>query len=432
MRRSVTLWGPLRVAGIATGIVAAIYVVVAIGIISFVVQALQQSFDNDLAYRLHRIQAQVSSGTGPGRPGASPLGSMMVWLVAPDGTLQGTPGTPVLPPITELARRPVTISIDGTPYRLMEAQVQGGTLVLGNVQGNKVVLGEDVSSIEVITHFMTIGAVMIGVPLLLTVFGVAFWSGRGAAIPIEQARQRQLAFTADASHELRTPLQVIEAETSLALLRERPAKAYRETVERISHESARLHRIVDDLLWLARFQDEPSAPQSKVMDLREVASTALDRFQVVASQRGITLQVHSLVDSPPLVSGPPEWLERLAGVLVDNACRYTPDGGAIRIVTGVHGGGALLAVEDSGPGISPDQLARIFDRFYRASTRPGGAGLGLSIADSVVRATGGRWQVGRSPALGGAHFEVSWPLAQLPRGLSTQASHSPLPAPPEG
>ncbi|MGH7912572.1 MAG: sensor histidine kinase, partial [Candidatus Dormibacteraceae bacterium] len=81
-------------------------------------------------------------------------------------------------------------------------------------------------------------------------------------------------------------------------------------------------------------------------------------------------------------------------------------------------------VADSGPGVTAEQVQHIFERFHRASAAPGGAGLGLSIADSIVRSTGGQWAVGRSQALGGAQFEVSWPAQAAPRALQASTAHA--------
>jgi signal transduction histidine kinase len=107
------------------------------------------------------------------------------------------------------------------------------------------------------------------------------------------------------------------------------------------------------------------------------------------------------------ISAPPEWIDRLAGVLVDNACRYAGPGGNVRISVAVRGNRVSMTVEDSGPGIQAEDRARLFDRFHRAAEQGGGAGLGLAIADSIVRSTGGRWRIDES-RLGGALFEVSW------------------------
>jgi signal transduction histidine kinase len=94
-------------------------------------------------------------------------------------------------------------------------------------------------------------------------------------------------------------------------------------------------------------------------------------------------------------------------VLLDNACRYTPPDGTVDVHVGRRDGRVRLAVEDSGPGIPAGERSHIFDRFRRASDAPGGSGLGLAIADAVVGASGGRWEVGTSPA-GGASMAVTW------------------------
>ena len=107
------------------------------------------------------------------------------------------------------------------------------------------------------------------------------------------------------------------------------------------------------------------------------------------------------------ISAPPEWIDRLTGVLVDNACRYAGPGGSVRLSVATRGSRVSLTVEDSGPGIPAADRARLFDRFHRATEQGGGAGLGLAIADSIVRSTGGHWRIGES-GLGGALFEVSW------------------------
>jgi signal transduction histidine kinase len=105
-------------------------------------------------------------------------------------------------------------------------------------------------------------------------------------------------------------------------------------------------------------------------------------------------------------------------VLLDNACRYTPRGGTIGVSVSHRGPRLCLVVEDSGPGIEPEQRPLLFDRFHRATDEPGGTGLGLAIADTVVHATGGQWSVGDSP-LGGARMEVSWHRARRDRNQAT-------------
>ena len=116
-----------------------------------------------------------------------------------------------------------------------------------------------------------------------------------------------------------------------------------------------------------------------------------------------------------VIAAPAELVDRLVGVLVDNACKYSPEGGTVDVTVGVEGGRAFVAVDDAGPGIPEEDRARIFNRFHRSVATAGdagGAGLGLAIGDAIVRATGGRWGIGTSPA-GGARFTVSWGRSSL-------------------
>jgi signal transduction histidine kinase len=413
LREAVILWGPLRLAVLATAIVGIAYVFIAAALFVAVQQVGYGSVDSSLRGRMADIKQQCQPSEEASARcrvyiQGSGIATVLVWQVQPDGSLGATgPGVPNLPPAHVALDKPFNATINGAPYRMYASEVTGFGVV---------VLGSDVSVVQQELSFLVAGEGALAVPILGTIFLVSFLSGRRSAVPVEQARERQLAFTADASHELRTPLQVIEAETSLALLKDRPAASYRQTVERVAQEGRRLRTIVDDLLWLARFEHEPTMPERKLLDLRAVALTAHERFEAVASRKGLSLDLDPVEGPPPLIIGPPDWIERLAGVLVDNACRYTPEGGHIRIATVQSNGRSWLTVEDSGPGVPPEKLARVFDRFHRASNVPGGAGLGLSIADGIVRATGGHWRVGKSPHLGGACFEVSWPPVRMPRG----------------
>jgi two-component system OmpR family sensor kinase len=244
------------------------------------------------------------------------------------------------------------------------------------------------------------------------------------AAPIEQARQRQMDFTANASHELRTPLAVIQAQTSLALSQPRDEDWYQRAFTRVNQESQRMRHLVDELLWLARFEAMPRSGKAEPVDVGVMAQQAVDRFAAVAEDRQQRLTVR-LAGNSHVIAASPEWLDHLVGVLIDNACKYTPAQGAIDVRVAAEGSRIKLVVDDSGPGIPPDQRGAIFDRFRRATDQPGGAGLGLAIADAVVRATNGRWEVGTSPA-GGASMAVTWPrLLARPAGTRAATPEAP-------
>jgi len=158
------------------------------------------------------------------------------------------------------------------------------------------------------------------------------------------------------------------------------------------------------------------------VDLVTLAQACADRFRAVGP--AVTADVG---DAPALISAPPEWIDRLAGVLMDNACRYAGADGQVRIGVRTQGSRVSLTVEDSGPGIPADDRPHLFDRFHRATEHGSGAGLGLAIGDSIVRSTGGRWHVGDSP-LGGALMSVYWKHAQPHRPPAQRFTASGVPS----
>lgn len=419
------IWASARVAAMATAVVAVLFLVVVAAIDFTVYRRLHDQIDQRLETRLAAFAASPR-GPAAGRPnagGATPSQGLtlpgdrpinvplIVWIVDGSGDVVATtPNAPDLPVSLRHVDVPRTASVGGANFRLLgrTGSIQIHDELLPN---GRVIVGQSLDILyENMRELLAVEA--IAFPLVLVVvFAGAWLVGRWSAAPIEQARRRQLAFTADASHELRTPLAVIEAETSIALQqRERPVAYYRGSLERIADESVRLRHIVEDLLWLARYDATPAPPRSNAVDLSVLVPASVARFSTYAARRRIQL-AGSHPAGPALVSAPPEWIDRLLGVLIDNACRYTPEGGRVEVSVEVSEGRVRLTVDDSGPGIPPDQRSRIFDRFHRATTVAGGAGLGLAIGDAVVRGTAGRWEVGDSP-LGGARVSVTWPVAR--------------------
>jgi len=394
----------IRVALAATAIVGIAYVVVALAVVLLATRNLTAQIDENLASTL----AQISRGDVARPPGGDggfdappprvPFGApVIVWTQHPDGTVTCNRPDAILPAAYYGVRGPVTVAI-GTASVRLEGAPAGNTFV---------VVGQTTESVAQAQGNLVGSELIIGPLLLLAVFLGAVAIGRRVAAPIELARRRQLEFTADASHELRTPLSVIEANTSLALARDRDVAWYRSTFARLDGETRRMRRLLDDMLWLARFDALGGAPASEPVDLGLLAAQTVDRFRAVAEARALALTV----DTGPgkqVVTAPPEWLDRLVGVLLDNACKYSPEGGTVRVSVGEDGSRARLTVDDSGPGIPPEERARAFDRFHRATDQGSGAGLGLAIADAIVRATKGHWRIGTSPA-GGSSMTILWP-----------------------
>lgn len=394
----------LRAAFLATGVVAAGYLAISLLIVGFTGVVLTRSID----VRLDEALERIASGPRPeqGRPFDSPAmpgrrfgPTLLVWTETADGRILSNVDEAPLPVRPSVVTAPVTVTVGGTEVRVAGASAGASHVVVGQTleqvgQAQGTVIGAELA----IAPF-----------LLLVVFLGAFAVGRRAAAPIEAARRRQMEFTADASHELRTPLSVIEAQTSLALAAERDAAWSRDAFARIDHESRRMRALVEDMLWLARFDAAQGPASAEPVDLALLVAGAADRFLAVAEARGISLTV-AADSGAGAVAAPPDWLDRLLGVLLDNACRYAPEGGRVAVGVRAVEGRAELVVDDDGPGIPEAERQRIFDRFHRATETPGGSGLGLAIADAVVRATGGRWRVGDS-TWGGASISVSWPRA---------------------
>jgi len=329
---------------------------------------------------------------------------VFVWEVSSRGRSQAlVSGAPRLPAHRWLPGHLDELTVGSTPFRF--DAVRDGNVIL--------VDGVSVAQITSIRDDLLISEAILAGVLLFAVYLGAFAVGVKASAPVEGVRRRQAEFTADASHELRTPLSVIEAEVELALARPRSGPSYRDTLGRVAGEGRRLRRIVDDLLWLARVdtEDRSGAPRRSAVDA--VARSCVDRFQAVAAGRRVSLTFDGSGSPGLVIDAAPEWVDRLVGVLVDNACKYAGGGGAVAVRVTARGNRCVLQVDDSGPGIPPAERSRVFDRFHRADDASGGTGLGLAIADSVVRRTHGRWNVGDAP-LGGARMEVSWKAASGP------------------
>lgn len=330
---------------------------------------------------------------------------VILWRLGSHGHVLSKTMGPVLPTTAwPRSTAPYSAHVGTQSFRLLAHKTSGGWLVAG----------QSLADIRHIQQVLLAAEIVATLVLLVAVFLAALTIGLKASRPVEQARKRQLELTADASHELRTPLSVIEAETGLALSVPRSAAEYAKALQRVAAESQRLRAIVDDLLWLARFDSAPASPAIEPVDVTTIAEICADRFSAIARSRGIELTVRAEGDPQAWITAPPEWIDRLAGVLVDNACRcaagspHAPvTAPTVLITVGCQGSRLSLAVDDSGPGIPEAERTRLFDRFYRVTADGSGHGLGLAIADAVVRATSGKWRVDDSP-LGGARMQVTW------------------------
>ena len=272
------------------------------------------------------------------------------------------------------------------------------------------------------------GAVLIGVTL-------AMFAGRILArlrtlYEREQQSRRELArslqtktdFIADASHELRTPLAVIlgNAETALA---SRDPTMHETSLSNIAAETQRMGKLVDDLLFLAR-SDAGSPPLEKeYVPARWLVSRLVKPGDMLARQRASCLADEIGGEGYLVVD--PERIEQAVLILIDNAARHSATGSCVSLASRVEGRFLAIEVADSGPGIAPDELLYIFDRFYqvknRRSRKKGGAGLGLSIARTIVAAHGGSITAESEPGEG-TRMTILLPLATPPETTELAAT----------
>jgi heavy metal sensor kinase len=228
---------------------------------------------------------------------------------------------------------------------------------------------------------------------------------------LEKAFQRQRQFTSDASHELRTPLSVIEAESTLALQKERPPSDYRQSLETISQEARQMSSLIDRLLALARADAGKEQWNFTQVDLGKLITNLSADVGVLCQEKGLSLQLGQTQDLA--VKGDEARLRELFMNLLDNAIRYTPAPGTVSVSLRREGQMAVVAIKDTGVGIPAEDMPFIFERFYRVdksrSRTEGGTGLGLAISRHIAEAHGGKIEV-ESQVGAGSTFSVSLPL----------------------
>lgn len=231
---------------------------------------------------------------------------------------------------------------------------------------------------------------------------------------VQAAQQAQRDFVANVSHELKTPLTSIQG-FAQAMLDGAAASpdALDKSARIIFDEADRMRRMVEELLDLARLDAGAGAMTRGPVDLRLVLATVVDRFGPRAAERQVNLQA-DLPGNLPAMVGDADRLAQVFNNLVDNALKHTPAGGSVTLAASPAPGGVAVAVRDTGAGIPPEDVNRIFERFYqvdKSRARSGGAGLGLAITREIVEAHGGRIDV-QSVAGLGSNFRVFLPVAR--------------------
>lgn len=300
------------------------------------------------------------------------------------------------------------------------------------------------------TIFVLAGVVLLGT--LATAFG-AFWLARSAVAPVVEVASQAAGITpqgqgeritahadvaeyaslvavlnelldradraytaqhrllADVGHELRTPLTALRGEIEVALRATRSVPEYRAILQSSLEEIDRLTMLCESLLLITRAEAGTLVPHVAPVDLNEVARGVLDRFEPDVVRKKLVATVREGLTGEPLMLDR-RLMDQLMQQLVDNAVKFAPEGGTVTFGTEQSAEGVRLWVEDSGPGIAPTDLPRLFDPFYKADqarSRGNGTGLGLAMAASIARLHGGVIRAANRPG-GGARFEVDLPL----------------------
>jgi signal transduction histidine kinase len=241
---------------------------------------------------------------------------------------------------------------------------------------------------RVMDQFLTALWILGGLSVLLLGAGSWWLSGRSIR-PVQQAWEQQQVFVSNASHELRTPLTLIKATAEVGL-RGQPGASQQEALQDIRQECDYMDRLVDDLLLLSRMDTHRLKLSRETVELKPLLDDVRSQAEKLAVDRGV-----QMVEGPVqgAVLGDLTRLRQALLILVDNALRYTPSGGMVRLETQANGRQWQILVRDTGCGIPARDLPHIFDRFYQVS-RPGvddnrSNGLGLSIAKGLMEAQGG-------------------------------------------
>ena len=412
----------LKLTFINVAIILALFVLLSGGIYYFSQMNMARHTDNLARRILHDIQTErisdlppqkhlpppqfmpgpppLPGGDLPNRPLPGPPPEMSFFFVKTDTTGQiisssgQQPDQNRLAALTRLAlHSPAeqgTLTLDNTRYTYYRAPLTNpsGTLLLFR----------DLTQEINLQQVLFTSLLMVSLLCALLSFAASFFLANRAMIPIQEAWQQQRNFLSDASHELRTPLAVIQ--TNLAVVRQCPEEtvaSQNKWLDNIQEETACMAKLVEALLFLARADSSQQPMKKTAIDYTALLQKAVAPFEAVAAAKQVSLILTSI---PELTGcGDEAQLKQVLGILTDNAIRHTPPGGEVRVTLAKSSGGIRISVTDSGEGIPPQHLEKIFDRFYQvdSSRNKGGAGLGLAIAKWIVENHEGTITIASTP-----------------------------------
>ena len=231
---------------------------------------------------------------------------------------------------------------------------------------------------------------------------------------LDEAFQLTTRFTADASHELRTPLTIMRGELEALLKEGQLNDDHAAQIESVLEEAERLTQIVEGLLLMSRLEGGESQMSKDPIDFAALVTTTVEQMSPLAEDKSVTLVCDASTEV--MVEANEVRLKQVVVNLLDNAIKYTPEGGKITVRVVAESSSAILEVSDNGIGISEEALPHVFERFYRSeqvlARKARGTGLGLSMVESIVTAHSGKVTV-KSRENEGAVFHVAIPLLKL-------------------
>ncbi|HEY3134291.1 MAG TPA: HAMP domain-containing sensor histidine kinase, partial [Gemmatimonadaceae bacterium] len=234
-------------------------------------------------------------------------------------------------------------------------------------------------------------AAFVGIAFLALVLVAAggFLLVRQSTAPIERSIEFMRRFMADAAHELRTPITILRTRAEIALQQPRDSRDYVSALHGVEAEARRLGSIVDSLLVLARADTGERQIEKERIFLDDIAIDAAGAARLVAKQKNVEITVDDFEEAP--IEGDASLIRQLVMIVLDNAVKFTDSGGEVHVSVSMLEGAPTFSVDDTGIGIKPEDLSRVFQRFFRGETarsRTDGAGLGLSIASWIAREHG--------------------------------------------
>ena len=319
---------------------------------------------------------------------------------------EGAPVTPATVPVwiraaarRATAAKPVDVDFDAPRAPEMRLHAERFTTVSGTVYVAAAVADRG----ELAERYASLIEVFVAAALvaLLLVAAGGYVLVRQSTAPVERSMEQMRRFMADAAHELRTPVTLLRTRAEVALGQERVAERDTETLRSVGREAERIGAVVGDLLTLARADAGEWTAVRETVYLDDQAADAVESVRVLAQRAGVTLEVGTFEEAP--VTGDPVLLRRLLLILLENAVKFTPAAGRVRLDVSAREGHCTVVISDTGRGIPPAELARVFERFFRGESarhETEGAGLGLAIARWIADLHGATIDIASTPGTG--------------------------------